>query len=88
MAEAVEDAFRYDRLVVCCATYDAGLFPVMEDFIHHLKAKAYQKRTVGFVENGTWACGRKADARGIRGYEGDQTPGSDRYHPIGIECRF
>ncbi len=55
MAEAVEDAFRYDRLVVCCATYDAGLFPVMEDFIHHLKAKAYQKRTVGFVENGTWA---------------------------------
>ena len=55
MAEAVEDAFRYDRLVVCCPTYDAGLFPVMEDFIHHLKAKAYQKRTVGFVENGTWA---------------------------------
>lgn len=55
MAEAVEDAFRYDRLVVCCATYDGGLFPVMEDFINHLKAKAYQKRTVGFVENGTWA---------------------------------
>lgn len=55
MAEAIEDAFRYDRLVVCCPTYDAGLFPVMEDFLHHLKAKAYQKRTVGFVENGTWA---------------------------------
>ncbi len=55
MAEAVEDAFRYDRLVVCCPTYDAGLFPVMEDFLHHLKAKNYQKRTVGFVENGTWA---------------------------------
>ena len=55
MAEAVEDAFRYDRLVVCCPTYDAGLFPVMEDFLHHLKAKAYQKRIVGFVENGTWA---------------------------------
>ncbi|MBO5246639.1 MAG: FprA family A-type flavoprotein [Eubacterium sp.] len=55
MAEAIEDAFRYDRLVVCCPTYDGGLFPVMEDFIHHLKAKAYQKRTVGFVENGTWA---------------------------------
>lgn len=55
MSEAVEDAFRYDRLVVCCPTYDAGLFPVMEDFLHHLKAKAYQKRTVGFVENGTWA---------------------------------
>ena len=55
MAEAVEDAFRYDRLVVCCPTYDAGLFPVMEDFLHHLKAKAYQKRPVGFVENGTGA---------------------------------
>lgn len=55
LAEAVEDAFRYDRLVVCCPTYDGGLFPVMEDFINHLKAKNYQKRTVGFVENGTWA---------------------------------
>jgi flavorubredoxin len=55
LAEAVEDAFRYDRLVVCCSTYDAGLFPVMEDFLHHLKAKNYQKRTVGFVENGSWA---------------------------------
>ena len=55
LAEAVEDAFRYDRLVVCCPTYDGGLFPVMEDFLHHLKAKNYQKRTVGFVENGTWA---------------------------------
>ena len=55
LAEAVEDAFRYDRLVVCAPTYDGGLFPVMEDFLHHLKAKNYQKRTVGFVENGTWA---------------------------------
>ena len=55
LAEAVEDAFRYDRLVVCCPTYDGGIFPVMEDFLHHLKAKNYQKRTVGFVENGTWA---------------------------------
>lgn len=55
LAEAVEDAFRYDRLVVCCPTYDGGLFPVMEDFLHHLKAKNYQKRAVGFVENGTWA---------------------------------
>ena len=55
MAEAVEDAFRYDRLVLACATYDGGLFPCMEDFIHHLKAKAYQKRTVAFIENGSWA---------------------------------
>lgn len=55
MAEAVEDAFRYDRLVVACPTYDGGLFPCMEDFLNHLKAKGYQKRTVGFIENGTWA---------------------------------
>lgn len=55
MAEAVEDAFRYDRLVVACPTYDGGLFPVMEDFLLHLKAKNYQKRTVAIIENGTWA---------------------------------
>lgn len=55
MAEAIEDAFRYDRLVLACATYDGGLFPCMEDFLHHLKAKNYQKRTVGLIENGSWA---------------------------------
>lgn len=55
MAEAVEDAFRYDRLVLACATYDGGLFPCMEKFLLHLKAKNYQKRTVGLIENGTWA---------------------------------
>lgn len=55
MAEAIEDAYRYDRLVVASATYDGGLFPCMEDFLAHLKSKNYQKRTVGFVENGTWA---------------------------------
>lgn len=55
MAEAVEDAFRYDKLVLACATYDGGLFPCMEDFLNHLKAKNYQKRTVGLIENGTWA---------------------------------
>ena len=55
MAEAVEDAFRYDRLVLACATYDGGLFPCMESFLSHLKAKNYQKRTVGLMENGTWA---------------------------------
>lgn len=55
MAEAVEDAFRYDRLVLCACTYDAGIFPPMEDFLHHLKSKAYQNRKVAFVENGTWA---------------------------------
>ncbi|MCD7855826.1 MAG: FprA family A-type flavoprotein [Clostridiales bacterium] len=55
MAEAIEDAFRYNRLVVCSPTYDAGLFPVVEDFLYHLKAKTYQSRKVGLVENGTWA---------------------------------
>ena len=55
MAEAVEDAFRYDRMVLAAATYDAGLFPCMEDFLHHLKSKGYQKRTVGLMENGSWA---------------------------------
>ena len=55
MAEAVEDAFRYDRMVVCASTYDGGVFLPAEDFIQHLKAKNYQKRTIGLVENGTWA---------------------------------
>ncbi len=55
MAEAVEDAFRYSKLVVAAASYDAGVFPCMEDFLHHLKAKNYQKRTMGIIENGSWA---------------------------------
>ena len=55
MAEAVEDAFRYSKLVAASATYDAGLFPCMEDFLSHLKAKNYQNRTVGIIENGSWA---------------------------------
>lgn len=55
MAEAVEDAFRHDKLVVASSTYDGGLFPCMEDFLAHLKAKNYQKRTVAFMENGSWA---------------------------------
>lgn len=55
MAEAVEDAFRHDKLVVASSTYDGGLFPCMEDFLSHLKAKNYQKRTVALMENGSWA---------------------------------
>lgn len=55
MAEAVEDAFRHDKLVVASATYDGGLFPCMEDFLLHLKAKNFQKRTVALMENGSWA---------------------------------
>ncbi len=53
--ECVEDAFRYGRLIVASATYDAGLFPIVETFVHHLIAKNYQNRKVGFIENGTWA---------------------------------
>lgn len=55
MAEALEDAFRYDKMVLACSTYDGGIFPCMEDFLSHLKAKNYQKRTVALIENGTWA---------------------------------
>lgn len=55
MAEAVEDAFRYDRLVLASVTYDGGVFPCMESFINHLVAKAYQNRKIGFIENGSWA---------------------------------
>ncbi len=55
MAEAVEDAFRYDRLVLAAASYDGGLFPPMEHFLNHLKEKAYQNRTIGIIENGSWA---------------------------------
>ena len=55
MAEVIEDAFRYDKIVVAAATYDGGIFPVMEDFLRHLKSKNYQKRVVGIMENGSWA---------------------------------
>ncbi len=55
IAEAVEDAFRYDRMVLAAATYDAGIFPCMDSFIARLKSKNYQKRTVGLMENGSWA---------------------------------
>lgn len=55
MAEAIEDAYRYDRMVLASATYDGGLFPCMESFLAHLKSKNFQKRTVGIIENGSWA---------------------------------
>ena len=61
MAEVIEDAFRYDRMVVAGASYDGGVFPCMQDFLHHLQSKAYQNRTVGIIENGSWApCAAKA----------------------------
>ena len=55
MAEVIEDAFRYPKIVVAAATYDGGLFPVMHDFLHHLQIKNYQKRRFGIIENGSWA---------------------------------
>ena len=55
IAEAVEDAFRYDRMVLAAASYDAGVFPIMQKFLNHLQAKTYQNRTVGIIENGSWA---------------------------------
>lgn len=55
MAEAVEDAFRYDKLVLATTTYNADVFPFMKEFIHHLTERGYRKRTVAMMENGSWA---------------------------------
>lgn len=55
MAEAVEDAFRYGKLVLATTTYNADIFPFMKEFIHHLTERNYRNRTIGLVENGTWA---------------------------------
>ncbi len=55
MAEAVEDAFRMSHLVVAASSYDAGVFPPMHDFLHHLQIKSYQRRRVAIIENGSWA---------------------------------
>lgn len=55
MAEVIEDAFRYDRMILAAASYDGGVFPCMQDFLHHLQSKSYQKRKVGIMENGSWA---------------------------------
>ena len=55
MAEVIEDAFRYDKLVLAAPTYDGGIAAKMEDFLNHLKSKNYQNRKIGFIENGSWA---------------------------------
>ena len=65
MAEAIEDAFRYDKMVLAAATYDGGMFPCMEDFLHHLKSKNFQKRTVALMENGSWAPMAAKNMKGI-----------------------
>ncbi len=55
MAEAVEDAFRYDKLVLATTTYNSDIFPFMKEFINHLTERGYRNRTIAFVENGSWA---------------------------------
>ena len=55
MAEALEDAFRYGKIVLAASSYNGSVMPFMEDFLHHLKGKNYQKRTVALIENGSWA---------------------------------
>ena len=63
LSEAIEDAFRYGKMVLASPTYDGGIMPVMESFLTHLKAKAFQNRTVALIENGSWApCAAKAMA--------------------------
>ena len=54
-AEAVEDAFRYGKLILATTTYNADIFPFMREFIDHLTEREYQNRKIAFVENGTWA---------------------------------
>ncbi len=65
MAECVEDAFRYDRLVLASVTYNGDIFPFMRTFIHALVERNFQNRTVAFIENGTWAPGAKKVMQGM-----------------------
>ena len=65
MAEAVEDAFRYGKLVLATTTYNNGIFPFMHEFIHHLVERNYQKRTVALIENGSWAPAAAKVMRGL-----------------------
>ena len=65
MAECVEDAFRYDRIVICAASYDAGVFLPMHDFLNHLTVKTYQNRKLFILENGSWAPSAARTVKGI-----------------------
>lgn len=68
IAESVEDAFKYGKVILACASYDGGAFPPMETFLHHLKSKAWQNRTVGIIENGSWApCAARAMKAALEG---------------------
>ena len=55
MSRALAEAFRYDKIIFASPTYNAGVFPCVEDFLHHLRGKNFQKRKVGLIENGSWA---------------------------------
>ena len=65
MSEAIEDAFRYDKLILAASSYDAGVFPPMEDFLNRLSHKTYQNRKVGIIENGSWAPSAAKTMKGI-----------------------
>ncbi len=65
LSQVVSDTFRYDKLVLAAASYDGGVFPVMEDFLHHLKSKAFQNRKVALIENGSWQPTAARTMRGI-----------------------
>ena len=65
MAEAVEDAFRYNKLVLATTTYNADIFPFMREFINHLTERNYQNRMVAFMENGSWAPSAARTMKGI-----------------------
>ncbi len=65
IAEAVEDAFKYGKVILMAASYDGGVFPPMESLLHHLKSKAYQNRKVALIENGSWAPSAAKAMRGI-----------------------
>ena len=65
MPTVVAEAFRYDRLILAAASYDGGVFPCMEDFLHHLRAKTYRNRKVALLENGTWAPSAARTMRGV-----------------------
>ena len=65
IAECVEDAFKYGKVVLAASSYDAGVMPKMEDFLHHLKAKNYQNRTVALIENTSWAPSAIRTMKGI-----------------------
>ena len=65
VAELVEAAFRYDKMVLAAASYDGGVFPPMENFLHHLKAKTYQNRKVALMENGSWGSTANKTMRGV-----------------------